>query len=275
MGLLFGTAGIPHSAPRPPTTPGGIRRLRGLGLDCLEVQFVQGVKMGEAAARVVHQAAQENRIRLSVHAPYFINLNAHEEDKLSASQARLLQAARIGVLCGAESVVFHAGFYLKDPPERAYDRIKGLLGKTVARLHSEGNRIVLRPELTGKFTQFGTVGELLSLSAEIEGVAPALDFSHFHARCGECNSYAEFVDLLRQVEERLGPQALKQIHIHLSGIHYTRAGEIKHLNLKESDMRYEELLRALKDLRVEGMLVCESPNLEEDALLLKEAYASL
>ena len=274
MGLLFGTAGIPRST-RPATTQAGIERVRELGLDCLEVQFVQGVKMGEAAARVVHLAAQKNGIRLSAHAPYFINFNAHEADKLSASQTRLLQSARIGALCGAESVVFHAGFYLKDPPELTYVRIKGVLEKTVARLHGEGNYMVLRPELTGKFTQFGTVGELLSLSAEVQGVAPALDFSHFHARCGECNSYAEFVELLRQVEARLGPQALKQIHIHLSGIHYTRAGEIKHLNLKESDMRYEELLRALKDLGVEGMLICESPNLEEDALLLKETYASL
>jgi deoxyribonuclease-4 len=224
---------------------------------------------------VVHQVAQENVIRLSAHAPYFINLNAHEQEKLNASQARLLQTARIGNLCGAESAVFHAGFYLKDPPEGAFQRIKAVLEKMSALLRREGNPIVLRPELTGKSTQFGTVDELLSLSAGVEGVAPALDFSHFHARCGECNSYAEFVDLLRQVEARLGPQALKQVHIHLSGIEYTGAGERKHLDLKDSDMRYQELLRALKDLGVEGMLICESPNLEEDALLLKEAYSSL
>lgn len=274
MGLLFGTAGIPHSV-RARSTTGGIERLRELGLDCMEVEFVQGVKMGEAAARVVHQAARENGIRLSAHAPYYINLNAHEEDKLNASQGRLLQAARIGNLCGAESVVFHAGFYLKDPPEQAYQRIKYMLERAVAQLHGEGNHIVLRPEFTGKFSQFGTVDELLSLSAEVEGVAPALDFSHLHARGGECNSYAEFVDLLRRVEAGLGPQALKQVHIHLSGIEYTKAGERRHLDLKVSDMRYRELMRALKDLGVEGMLICESPNLEEDALLLKETYSSL
>ncbi|MEE9203247.1 MAG: TIM barrel protein, partial [Dehalococcoidia bacterium] len=154
-------------------------------------------------------------------------------------------------------------------------RIKAVLENMAALLRREGNPIVLRPELTGKFTQFGTVDELLSLSAGVVGVAPALDFSHFHARGGECNSYAEFVDLLRQVEARLGPQALKQLHIHLSGIEYTQAGERKHLNLKDSDMRYQELMRALKDLGVEGMLICESPNLEEDALLLKETYSSL
>jgi deoxyribonuclease-4 len=274
MALLFGTAGVPHSS-KARSTAGGIERLRELGLDCMELEFVQGVRMGEAAAHVVHEAALEHGIRLSAHAPYYINLNAHEEDKLSASQARLLQTARIGALCGTESAVFHAGFYLKDPPELVYRRIKAVLDKMAALLRGEGNRVVLRPELTGKFSQFGTVDELLSLSAEVEGVSPALDFSHFHARCGECNSYTEFMDLLHQVEARLGPQALKRLHIHLSGIEYTKAGERRHLDLKVSDMRYEELLRALKDQGAEGMLICESPNLEEDALLLKETYSAL
>ncbi|MEE9202477.1 MAG: TIM barrel protein, partial [Dehalococcoidia bacterium] len=129
MELLFGTAGIPRST-RPTSTTAGIQRLRELGLDCMELEFVRGVRMGEAAAREVHQAAQGSSIRLSAHAPYYINLNAHEEDKLNASQARLLQAARIGHLCGAESVVFHAGFYLKDPPEQVYHRIRAVLEKT-------------------------------------------------------------------------------------------------------------------------------------------------
>ncbi|MDP6511358.1 MAG: TIM barrel protein [Dehalococcoidia bacterium] len=274
MALLFGTAGVPHSS-KARSTAGGIERLRELGLDCMELEFVQGVRMGEAAAHVVHETALEHGIRISAHAPYYINLNAHEEDKLNASQARLLQTARIGALCGTESAVFHAGFYLKDPPELVYRRIKAVLEKMAALLRGEGNPVVLRPELTGKFSQFGTVDELLSLSAEVEGVLPTLDFSHFHARCGECNSYAEFMGLLHQVEARLGPQALKRLHIHLSGIEYTRAGERRHLDLKISDMRYEELLRALKDRGAEGMLICESPNLEEDALLLKETFSAL
>jgi deoxyribonuclease-4 len=274
MALLFGTAGVPRSS-KTRSTVGGLRRLQELGLECMELEFVQGVRMGEAAAHMVHEATLQHGIHLSAHAPYYINLNAHEEDKLHASQARLLQTARIGALCGIESAVFHAGFYLKDHPNTVYPRIKAVLEEMAGLLHSEGNQVVLRPELTGKFSQFGNIDELLSLSTEVEGVLPALDFSHFHARCGECNSYPEFMDLLHQVEARLGPQALKQLHIHLSGIEYTKAGERRHLNLKVSDMRYEELLRALKDQGAEGMLICESPNLEEDALLLKETYYAL
>jgi len=49
-------------------------------------------------------------------------------------------------------------------------------------------------------------------------------------------------------------------------------GEREHLNLEESDMNWRELLKALKDFEVDGILVCESPNLEEDALMLKNFW---
>lgn len=274
MELLFGTAGIPLST-RQPTTPGGIERLRELGLDCLEIQFVQGVRMGDRTALVVREAAQKHSIRLSVHAPYFVNLNAHEDDKLAASKVRLLQSARIGALCGAETVNFHAAFYLGDPPQQVYGRVKAALAQIMAQLRREGNHITMRPELMGKHSQFGTVDEVLSLSAEVEGVLPTIDFAHWHARTGKFNSYGEFIALLEQVESRLGMSALKRIHIHVSGIEYGKAGERKHLVFRESDFRYADFLRALRDKKAEGMVVCESPSLEQDALLLKETYLSL
>ena len=274
MALLFGTAGIPISS-RAGTTQAGIERLRELGLDCLEVQFVQGVRMGEASARLVAETASREKVRLSVHAPYFINLNAHDPEKLAASQARLLQAARIGALCGARTINAHVAFYLGDPPPVVYQRVKQNLEKVIATLRREGNPATIRPELMGKESQFGNLEELLSLSAEIEGVRPTIDFAHWHARTGKNNSYEEFAALLKRVGERLGRPGLEDMHIHLSGIEYSKAGERKHLELQESDMRYRELLQALKDSRAGGMVICESPNLEEDALLLQETYHSL
>jgi len=65
------------------------------------------------------------------------------------------------------------------------------------------------------------------------------------------------------------------MHIHLSGIKYSQHGELGHLNLRESDLRYVELLKALKELEVKGLVICESPNLEDDALLLQKTYNSL
>jgi len=272
--LLFGTAGAPVSS-KSPTTEGGIERVGELGLGCMEVQFVRGVKMNEKMARVVGEVAKERGVKLTAHAPYAINLNSHEKDKVIASRERLIQTARIASLFGAEGIVFHAAFYLDDPPSAVYATVKRSLEETVRLLRAEGNRVLLRPETTGKASQFGTPEEILSLSAEIDGVAPCIDFAHWHARTGRLNSYEEFVALLKQVEEILGRQALDDMHIHISGIEYGRKGEIKHLNLKESDFRYVEFLRAVKELEVKGLIICESPDREGDALLLQETYSSL
>ena len=270
--LLFGTAGAPHSAR---TTVSGIERIAELGLGCMEIEFVYGVKMGESTARQVAAVAAKEGVKLSAHAPYYMNFNAHQPEKIRASQDRLLQTARIAALCGAQSVVLHTAFYLGDPLEKAYSTVKKYLAETLNRLKGENNRIWIRPEVTGKGSQFGTIEEILDLCIELEGLAPCIDFSHWHARHGAFNSYPEFVSVLLQIEERLGRAALDNMHIHLSGIKYGAKGEIKHLNLEESDLQYTELLRALRDYEVKGLLICESPNREGDARLLQETYSTL
>ena len=270
-GLLFGTGGTPHSA-KSKSTMHGIERIAELGLGCMEMEFVQGVRMGEAAARLVRETVIKAGVKLSAHGPYFIKLNAREPEKVRASQERILQTARIASICGAESITFHAAFYLGDPPEKAYDAVKKYLEEVLHQLRRENNRVWVRPEIMGKLSQFGTVEEVLNLSTELEGVAPCLDFAHWHARTGKFNSYQEFASILEQVEERLGKATLDNMHIHVSGISYGKKGEIKHLNLEESDFQYAELLKALGDYDAKGIVICESPNLEEDALLLQATY---
>jgi len=272
-GLLFGTGGIPHSA-ETNTTIDGIRRIAELGLGCMELEFVQGVRIGEAGARLVAETAAREKVKLSAHAPYFINLNAHEPEKIRASQDRIIQTARIASLCGAESIVFHAAFYLGDSPVEVYTRVKESLEEVMHQLKRENNRVWVRPEIAGKPSQFGNLDEVLDLCTELEGVAPCIDFAHWHACTGAFNSYPEFASILQRVKERLGRGALDNMHIHISGIAYGEKGEVKHLNLKESDFRYTEILQALKDYDAQGIVICESPNLELDALLLQETYST-
>ena len=272
--LLFGTAGVPLSS-KIRSTEAGIERIHELGLGCMEVEFVQGVRMGPQSARAVGEVAAQREIRLSAHAPYYINLNAQEPGKVIASRERILQTARITSLLGGESVVFHAAFYMKNNPSTVYNTVKKNLELIMAQLKEEGNSVWIRPEVMGKGSQFGTIEEILDLSAEIEGVAPTIDFAHWHARTGQANSYDEFVAILKQIEVKLGRTALDNMHMHVSGIDYGPKGERKHLILAESDFRYTELLRALRDCEAGGLLICESPNLEEDALLLQQTYRAL
>ena len=274
-GLLFGTGGVPLSA-ESRSTEAGIERIAGLGLGCMEVEFVQGVKMSPEVAVSVGELAARKKVVLTAHGPYAINLNAVEPQKVHMSKERILQTARIAALFGARSITFHAAFYLKDTPAETYVTVKKQLQEVMNILRKEGNKVTISPEVTGKPSQYGTIDEMLKLSSEMEGVAPCIDFSHWHARTGKANSYREFLAILDQVERKLGRRGLDNMHIHLSGIAYGNKGEIKHLMLSDSDFRYAELLRALKEREAKGVLICESaPYLEQDALLLQQTYREL
>ena len=272
--LSFGTASAPRN-PENLTTVDGIKRIAELGLDCLEVEFVQGVRMSKQTAKQVSVVAANRNIRLSVHAPYFINLNAREAEKIQASQLRLIKSARVGALCGAGDVVFHAAYYMGTSAEQTYDNVKKYFLEVIDQLKKENISVNLRPEVMGKLSQFGAFDELLNLSAETNGVAPCIDFAHWRARTGKNNSYEEFCGILAKIEKRLGKTSLANMHIHVAGIAFGNKGELNHLNLEDSDFKYEELLRALNDFKVGGILICESPNLEDDARLLQTHYINL
>jgi deoxyribonuclease-4 len=272
--LLFGTGGVPNSS-SDRSTAAGIERVLELGLGCMELEWVQGVKITERTAIETGKLAGEKGIVLSAHAPYALNLNSREPEKIAASKQRILQTARLAYLCGARSIIFHAAFYLGDPAEIVYERIKRHISEIMETLKKEDNHIWIRPELMGKPSQFGSLSELIKLSQEIEGVFPCIDFAHYHARTNKFNSYAEFASILDSLDRELGRYALNNMHIHISGIKYTKAGEIKHLNLEDSDFNYTDFVKALCDYKVQGLVVCESPNLEEDAALLQRIYHSI
>lgn len=271
--MLFGTAGVPISS-KARDTASGIARIKELGLGCMEIEFVRGVKMGENTAGEVKKVGEREKVALSVHAPYFINLNSNEKGKVVASAQRIKDSARIGALCGARDIVFHAAYYQKDSKERVYGNVKKQLEEILQWMDARKIDVRLRPETTGRKTQFGTIDEIIALSMGLKNVLPCIDFSHIHARTRAYNSYAEFSEILAKIEEGLGKQALKNMQVHVSGIEYGHAGEKRHLNLRDSDLKYKELLKAFKDFKVEGAVICESPNLEEDAMLLQEEYSS-
>ena len=267
--LLFGTAGTPLSS-KGNDSLSGIERVHELGLGCMELEFVRGVKMGEKTARRVGESAKRLGIILSVHAPYYINLNG-ESKTLAKSRERILNSARIGSVCGAKSVVIHAGYIQGGSRDAVYDRIKKQLIVIQEQLKSEGVDITLRIETMGRGSQFGSLDEVLRIT-EIEGVLPCIDFSHLHAITGKYNSKEEFASILAAVEERLGREGLDNMHIHVSGIEYSEKGEKKHLVFEESDFNYKELAQAFSEFNIKGMVISESPNLEVDAMALKKEY---
>jgi len=276
--IRFGTVGAPQSTPKS-GTPAAIEHARLLGLDHLEIAWVQSVRVSDESCAEINAVHAKYQISLSVHAPYYINLNSQTADLMTKSDERLLAAARKGCLAGARDIVFHPGSYHSQPPEQVYERAKEKLLEITAILRAEQCDVVLRPETMGKSAMFGSLDEVIQLSREVPGVLPCLDFAHLHARPGDgsLNSYDEFAAMLKAVETGLGRRGLETLHIHLSGIEYGAKGERNHLPLNEADMDYKALLQALVDFDVQGSIAAEAPEPFHvaDALTMQATYRRL
>jgi deoxyribonuclease IV len=269
--LVFGTAGIPLCS-KGSGTAAGISAVKQLGLGAMELEFVRNINVTEADTSKVAETARKEDVVLSCHASYFINLNSKDASILEASRNRLLKAAKIAAMSGAWSVCVHAAYYLGMEKEQVYQNVKMQLASVVNALRQNDLELWVRPETPGKKTQFGSLQESLRLSNELDGIMPCIDFAHMHAIEGRNNTYNEFASILSEVEKALGKQGLENMHIHMSGINYSEKGERNHLELQDSDIKYEELMAAFKDYKIKGIVINESPNIEQDALLLQKVY---
>lgn len=247
-----------------------------MNLDGMELEFVHGVRMTDETRELVKNERQARNLILTAHAPFYINLNSQEEDKVDASVQRIIETGLAAKATGAFSITFHAAFYMKQDKEEVYQKIKSRISEISKVYKDENIDVWIRPETTGKGTQWGDLDEVVRLSKEFDNVLPCIDFSHLHARSGgEFNTYDEFSKILETIGNEIGQYALDNFHGHLAGIDYGDKGEKKHLIMEESDMNYKDLLKVLKEFNVRGAIVCESPNIEDDTVLIRDFYYSL
>ena len=274
LSFQFGTVGSPLATPKKPGgSVGAIEYSKSLGLEALELGWVRAVRVSEETCAAIKGAGQGQNVSLSIHAPYFFNLNA-DEIEWPKSRQRLMDAAHYGNLAGATDIIFHPGSYFgNDPVEVLKVAIPRLQG-CVDELRAAGNPVTLRPETMGKSAMLGSLEDTLEMSKAIAGVEPCLDFAHLHARPGDgtCNTYEEWSGYLEMYSKTLGNESLKRLHVHLSGIEYGPKGEKNHLKLEEADLDLPALFRALKDFGCAGRILCESPIMEEDALNMLKVW---
>lgn len=274
LSFQFGTVGSPIGTPKKPGgSVGAIQFSKSIGLTAFELGWVQSVRVSEETCAAIKQTASEEGVSLSVHAPYFFNLNATDEE-WPKSRKRLMDAAHYGNLAGATDIIFHPGSYFERPPEEVLKVAIPRLKSCADELRKKGNPVILRPETMGKSAMLGSLEDTLEMSKAIQGVQPCLDFAHLHARPGDgtMNTVKEWTKLLEAYQAALGKEALKNLHIHLSGIEYGPKGEKNHLTLKESDLKINFLFQVLKDFGCAGRILCESPIMEEDALNMRKAW---
>jgi len=276
-GFKFGTVGSPIATPaKPGGSVGAVQTIASLGLSALELGWVQAVRVSEQTCALIKQEGERFSIALSVHAPYFINLNA-DDAEWPKSRKRLMDAAHYGNLAGATDIIFHPGSYFQKSPAEVLPTAIKRLSDCVEELRKEHNPVTLRPETMGKSAMLGSMDDTLEMAKSIDQVLPCIDFAHLHARPGDgsVNSANEWKEILDRYAKALGADQLKHLHIHLSGIAYTSKGEKNHLPLRESDLNLLELLKTLKSAGAGGRIMCESPIMEEDALYIKQIWESL
>lgn len=269
--VLFGTAGIPSNSKKQ-TSENGVFSVKDNGLDAMELEFVRSVRLKEKSALKIKEASQKNNIKLSCHSPYYINFNSKEQEKIEASIERIYRSAYILNVAGGNNVVFHTGFFHDMNRELVLEKCV----KNIKRLRdlldeNDMEHIILRPELTGKESQIGSEHDLKHICSNVRNTLPCIDISHYFARYRGAKSWEELFSFLNEEI----PTFLKNAHCHLSGIEYTDKGEKKHLNLLESDFDYKEIIQKMIKYDMQGTVICESPSLEKDAILMKEEYTKL
>ena len=270
--LHFAVAGSPLSTPSPGGSVEGLKRAHKLGITAMELEWVQRVPMNKGRMDEIRSVAEDLDMYLTVHAPYFVNLNAKEKAKLEASKKRIIHALEMAQLAGAKSVCVHPAFYLGMDPKVAYKNVDKAISEIMKIKKKVAPNVNLALETMGKGTQFGSLEELLKLGKKYK-IYPAVDVAHMHARSnGKWNTKKEFNQVFDMYEKYLGKKSLKEMHIHYSGIMYTEKGERKHLPFKKSDAAWKEFVEVLKKRKIGGVVVCESPIMEKDTLLLKKTY---
>jgi deoxyribonuclease-4 len=275
--LYFGTAGIPISTEGNDTLS-GLKRIKELGLNALELEFVRNVyiKKEEQGAEI-KEMAKKLSIRLTVHAPYFINLNAKEKVKVEQSKNRIIDSAKAASYAGANDIAIHSGYYLDMDKKTVYEKIKNEYKDIRKGMKNLGlDDIRLRPEMMGKQTQFADIETIINLCNDVEGLYPCIDYAHYQALYGEkVNNYKGFCDLLDKIKDGLGKEALRNMHIQFSAVAYSEKGEKNHLTFDKGTLKWKEMVKTWKDYNIEGVVISESPNIETDALKALEYYKSL
>lgn len=262
--LFFGPAGVPPSAK---STEEGVRLVSGLGLNALEVEFVRGVRMREEEARRVGRTAAELGVRLSAHAPYYVNLNSRDAGTIKRSKEHILLTMRIASAMGARIVVVHAGFYSDMPSEAATEMVAQGVAELRERADDAGcSGVVLGLETMGRKASWGTFSEIRSVCSRVENVQPVVDFAHLHARGrGSLRTAGDFGKVMAEFERFKAPF----LHAHFTGIEWGPSGEKRHLEVSAASPDFRLLAPLLLEKSYDIALVCESPLMEKDALLMK------
>jgi len=270
MGVFLGPAGLPMAAEG--KTVDGIRKVRELELNAMELEFVRQVYMNEKTAEEIGQVAKENEVRLSVHAPYYINLCSKDAKVIKESKERILKSLLIGEIAGADAVAVHAAYYSGLTPEQAYDKLKENILEILDKMKSKGlKHIKFGLETMGRSSQFGSLDEIIKLCKDVRSkrLVPYIDWGHLFVRGKGRIDYREVFDKLKILK-------LDHINSHFEGVGKNKKGEFVDVHTPiNSHPPFEPLAKEILKRKVDVTIISESPILEIDSLKMKKIFEKL
>jgi len=251
--------------------------LREEGLDAFEYEAVrwgQKPQIKREDAEALSAEARKNDVLLSLHGSYFINLCGGKE-VVEASKRRLIACATAAEWMGAYVVVFHAGFYGTGSRSETLRNCTETLQGVIKTMKETGiSKVKLGPETMGRHSQFGSFDEILAVCEEVEQTQLVIDWSHLHARSGGgLRSVEDFRKIVVKAEEKLGAEAVQNMHCHFSKIEFTyKGGERRHHVLDEARYGpdFRMLAEVIDEFNLRPVVICETPILDVDAMKMRD-----
>lgn len=252
--------------------------LAAIGLDAYEYQCGKGVHVGKETAEKIGRNAAKAGIRLSLHAPYFINPANPDPEMLQKTVGYVTDSCRVALFLGAERIVIHSGALMKRSRREALEIAKRSLKEILRVCDDQGyGGLTLCPETMGKINQLGDLDEVLELCTLDERLLPCVDFGHLYARSLGALEGAEACErMLDRMAQVLGEERAARFHSHFSHIEYTpKGGEKRHLRFADGQYGpdFGPLAEAVARRGWHPTFICESAGSQsEDALEMKRTY---
>ena len=252
-----------------------------MGLDAFEINFGRGLRMTDKTAQEIGEKAREHDVKISAHAPYFINLATSDPVKLSKSYGYIRRSLELLRIMGGRNLVVHVGSQGELERSVAIENCKRNLKTIIKRLNEEDGffdfdyRICI--ETMGRFKPIGTHQEICDICSVDKRVEPTIDFGHINCLMrGELSRNPEaFAGIMDYCTKMVGRDKMQNVHIHYAAVKYGDKGELSHTTLDDPKygIPFKPLVEYIKAHNLTPTIICESRDvMAQDAVKLKEEY---
>ncbi|MHA1627020.1 MAG: TIM barrel protein [Candidatus Asgardarchaeia archaeon] len=248
--------------------------LNSMGFDAYEYVCFKEIRIKEGPSKNFRKKVEKYDIYVAFHQPVEENIESLvmlngidlciKKLKKELKMAHSLGASRFTLKMGGNSIISRSlAFYVFK------EVVKGILND------AKNFGILLALENRARVTEFGSIWELLSLCKEFDGVTISLDIPHLYAVTdGKVEREEDFVRIFNFLKSKLGDDKLENPLIYFYKVEFDDFGEKEHVSLKDKrhGPDYVSMVKAIKVVGFDPILICSSPLNDFDCLYMKEVF---